>query len=77
MFVDIRPDTLNLDESLVEAAVTRDQGDRAGPLRGVGCEMDALRRSRRGTASSSSRTPPRESGDLDGRPLGGVGDLGA
>lgn len=43
VFVDIRPDTLNLDESLVEAALT----DRTRALfvvhyAGVGCEMDRL-----------------------------------
>ena len=44
VFVDIRPDTLNLDES---AASRRDHaahaGDRAGALRRrVACEMDAI-----------------------------------
>jgi dTDP-4-amino-4,6-dideoxygalactose transaminase len=43
VFVDLRPDTMNLDETLVEAAVT----DRTRALvvmhyAGVGCEMDAL-----------------------------------
>ena len=43
VFVDVRPDTLNLDERLLEAAVTR--RTRAVVVlhyAGVGCEMDAI-----------------------------------
>ena len=43
VFVDIRPDTLNLDETKVEAAITaRTKAIVAGPLRRRGCAMDAL-----------------------------------
>jgi dTDP-4-amino-4,6-dideoxygalactose transaminase len=43
VFVDIRPDTLNLDESLVEAAITpRTKVIVPVHYAGVGCEMDAL-----------------------------------
>jgi len=43
VFVDIRPDTLNLDESLVEDAVTaRTKAIMAVHYAGVPCEMDAL-----------------------------------
>ena len=43
MFVDVRADTLNLDEALVEAAITpRTRAIVAVHYAGVGCEMDAL-----------------------------------
>lgn len=43
IFVDIRPDTLNIDERLVEAAVTpRTRALVVVHYAGVGCEMDAL-----------------------------------
>lgn len=43
VFVDIRPDTLNLDERLVEAAVTpRTRALMVVHYAGVGCEMPAL-----------------------------------
>lgn len=43
VFVDIRPDTLNLDESLVEAAITpRTRAVCVVHYAGVGCEMDAI-----------------------------------
>jgi len=43
VFVDIRRDTLNLDEQLVEAAITpRTKGMVPVHYAGVGCEMDAL-----------------------------------
>lgn len=44
VFVDIREDTLNIDETLVEAAITpRTRAIVAVHYAGVGCEMDALR----------------------------------
>jgi dTDP-4-amino-4,6-dideoxygalactose transaminase len=43
VFIDIRRDTLNIDESLVEAAITpRTRAIVAVHYAGVGCEMDAL-----------------------------------
>ena len=43
VFVDIRPDTLNIDERLIEAAVTpAHPGDFPVHYAGVGCEMDAI-----------------------------------
>ncbi len=43
VFVDVRPDTFNLDETLVEAAITpRTRAIVAVHYAGVGCEMDAL-----------------------------------
>ena len=43
VFVDIRPDTMNIDETLIEAAVTENQGCPV-PVHyaGVGCEMDTI-----------------------------------
>ena len=43
VFVDIRPDTLNLDENLIEAAIT-DRTKAIVPVHyaGVGCEMDTI-----------------------------------
>ncbi|MEK7990292.1 MAG: dTDP-4-amino-4,6-dideoxygalactose transaminase [Thiotrichaceae bacterium] len=45
VFVDIRPDTLNLDETLIEAAIT-DKTKAIVPVHyaGVGCEMDMIMR---------------------------------
>ncbi|MFM7372202.1 MAG: aminotransferase class I/II-fold pyridoxal phosphate-dependent enzyme, partial [Sphaerospermopsis kisseleviana] len=43
VFVDIRPDTLNLDENLVETAIThRTRAIIPVHYAGVGCEMDTL-----------------------------------
>jgi dTDP-4-amino-4,6-dideoxygalactose transaminase len=43
VFVDIRPDTFNLDESLLEAAVTsRTKAVVVVHYAGIGCEMDAI-----------------------------------
>jgi dTDP-4-amino-4,6-dideoxygalactose transaminase len=45
VFVDVRPDTLNIDERLVERAITsRTRAIVAVHYAGVGCEMDALMR---------------------------------
>ena len=43
VFVDIRPDTMNLDEDLIEAAVT-EKTKAVAPVHyaGVGCEMDTI-----------------------------------
>lgn len=43
VFVDIRPDTMNIDETLIEAAIT-DRTKAIVPVHyaGVGCEMDAI-----------------------------------
>ena len=43
VFVDIRPDTLNLDETLIEAAITpRTKAIVPVHYAGVGCDMDAI-----------------------------------
>ena len=43
MFIDIRPDTLNMDPSKIEAAITpRTKAICAVHYAGVGCEMDEI-----------------------------------
>jgi len=43
VFVDIRPDTLNIDETLIEAAITdKTRAICAVHYAGVGCDMDAI-----------------------------------
>ena len=60
VFVDIREDTLNLDETLVGAAITdRTRVIVAVHYAGVGCEMIALRELAAGHGYCSSRMRPR------------------
>ena len=48
VFVDIRPDTLNIDETLIEAAITpQDPGDLPVHYAGVACEMETIMDDRR------------------------------
>ena len=79
VFVDIRPDTLNIDESLVEDAITpRTRAVVAVHYAGVGCEMNALAdiaRSRGLLLLEDAAQGVLAS--YHGRPLGGIGDLGA
>lgn len=79
VFVDIRPDTLNLDEALVEAAITpRTRAIVAVHYAGVSCEMDALRAiaDRHGLLLIEDAAQGVLS-EYRGRPLGAIGDLGA
>lgn len=79
VFVDVRPDTLNLDEVLVADAITaRTRAIAAVHYAGVACEMDAL------TALSRERgllliedAAQALGSTYRGRPLGTIGDLGA
>jgi dTDP-4-amino-4,6-dideoxygalactose transaminase len=79
VFVDIRPDTLNIDERLVEEAVTeRTRAIVAVHYAGVACAMDALRE----TAERHALVLVEDAAhallaSVDGRPLGALGDLGA
>lgn len=78
-FVDIRPDTLNLDESLVEAAVTsRTKAIIPVHYAGVACDMDPLLEvaHRYGLRVIEDAAQGIEA-TYKGRPLGGIGDLGA
>ena len=80
VFVDIRPDTLNIDERAVEAAITpRTRAIVVVHYAGVACEMDAI------VAIAATARPGRHRGRGAGaraprtraRPLGGFGDLAA
>lgn len=79
VFVDIRPDTLNLDERLVEAAVTeRTRAVVPVHYAGVGCDMDVIR----GLAERSNLTIIEDAAQgimstYRGQPLGSLGHLGA
>jgi dTDP-4-amino-4,6-dideoxygalactose transaminase len=78
VFVDIRPDTLNLDERLVEDAVT-DRTRAVVPVHyaGVACEMDAIREvaDRHGLLVIEDAAHAL-TGRYRDRPLGSIGDLG-
>jgi dTDP-4-amino-4,6-dideoxygalactose transaminase len=79
VFVDIRPDTLNLDEKSIEGAVT-DKTRAIVPVHyaGVGCEMDAIM----AVAAAHELLVIEDAAQAvmstyKGRPLGAIGDLGA
>jgi dTDP-4-amino-4,6-dideoxygalactose transaminase len=79
VFVDIRPDTLNLDESLVEAAVTpRTRAILAVHYAGVGCDMTALKTiADRHGALLIEDAAQGIMAEVDGKKLGAIGQLGA
>jgi dTDP-4-amino-4,6-dideoxygalactose transaminase len=79
VFVDIRPDTLNLDERCIEAALTpRTRAIVVVHYAGVGCDMDAI-----GAVARRAGVPIVEDnahglfGRYRGRPLGAFGCLAA
>lgn len=79
VFVDIRDDTLNLDESLIEAAITpRTKAIVPVHYAGVSCEMDTILdiASRHKLAVLEDAAQGVMS-TYKGRALGGIGDLGA
>lgn len=79
VFVDIRPDTLNIDERLVEAAITeRTKAIVAVHYAGVACEMDELAAiaDRHGVLLIEDAAQGLMSSYKD-RGLGGIGHLGA
>lgn len=79
VFVDIRDDTLNLDERLVEAAITsRTKAIVVVHYAGVACEMDALLAivEQHGLMLIEDAAHAVRS-SYDGHALGGIGDLGA
>ncbi|MDH5681263.1 MAG: dTDP-4-amino-4,6-dideoxygalactose transaminase, partial [Spirochaetota bacterium] len=78
VFVDIRPDTMNMDESIVEQAVT-EKTKAIIPVHyaSVGCEMDRIM----DIARDKNITVIEDSaqgmmGSLDGKTLGSIGDMG-
>jgi dTDP-4-amino-4,6-dideoxygalactose transaminase len=79
VFVDIRADTLNLDERLVEAAITpRTRAICVVHYAGVACEMDAIMAlaARHGLKVVEDAAQAIQS-TYRGRPLGTIGELGA
>ena len=79
VFVDIRPDTLNLDENLVEAAITpRTRAICVVHYAGVACEMDAIMAiaERHGLKVVEDAAQGIFS-TYKGRPLGSIGAFGA
>jgi len=79
VFVDIREDTLNINEHLIEAAITpRTKAIVPVHYAGVGCEMDSIM----GIAKQYGVAVIEDAAQAimayyKGRPLGGIGDLGA
>jgi len=78
VFVDIRPDTLNLDETLVEAAITpRTKAIVPVHYAGVACEMDAiLDTARRHDLMVIEDAAQGYGSTYRGQPLGTLGALG-
>lgn len=79
VFVDIRPDTLNMDETLVEAAITtRTKAISVVHYAGIACEMDPIME----IAKSHGLTVMEDAAQgieatYRGQPLGVIGDFGA
>ena len=79
VFVDIRSDTLNIDESLIEAAITpRTRAIVVVHYAGVGCEMAAVAAvARRHGLTVIEDAAQGLMASYQGRPLGSLGDLAA
>jgi len=79
VFVDIRPDTLNLDEKLVEDAITpKTRAIVPVHYAGVGCEMDTIMDvARRHELLVIEDAAQAVMSSYKGRPLGSIGDLAA
>lgn len=79
VFVDIRPDTLNIDETLIEAAITpRTRAICVVHYAGVACEMDTIMAiaKKHGLIVVEDAAQGIQS-TYKGRPLGSIGALGA
>lgn len=79
VFVDIREDTLNLDEHLIEAAITaRTKGIVPVHYAGVACEMDTIMSiAKRHNLKVVEDAAQGMMASYKGRALGSIGDLGA
>ena len=79
VFVDVRPDTLNLDETLIEAAITpRTKAIVPIHYAGVGCEMDTIMAiAGRHDLLVIEDAAQGIVADIGGRPLGGIGHMAA
>lgn len=78
VFVDVRPDTLNINESLIEAAISaKTKAIVVVHYAGVACEMDSIMSvaKRHGLAVVEDAAQGVMSA-YKGRPLGSIGDLG-
>ena len=78
VFVDIRPDTLNIDETLIEAAITpKTRAIVVVHYAGVGCEMDAIMAlaDRHGLLVIEDAAQA-VMARYKGRPLGAIGQMG-
>ena len=78
VFVDIRSDTLNIDETKIEEALTdRTRGIMVVHYAGVGCEMDVVNAiaKRRGLVVIEDAAQALHA-HYRGRPLGAIGDMG-
>lgn len=78
-FVDIRPDTLNINETLIEAAITeRTRAIAPVHYAGIGCEMDRIMDIARRHGLYVVEDAAQGLGAFyKGAPLGTIGDLGA
>lgn len=78
VFVDIRPDTMNIDETLVEAAITeRTKAIAVVHYAGVACEMDTIMDiARRHHLLVVEDTAQAIMCSYKGKPLGTIGDFG-
>lgn len=79
VFVDIRPDTLNIDETLIETAITpRTRAIVPVHYAGVGCEMDAIMAiAQRHELLVIEDAAQGIMSTYQGKPLGSIGHLGA
>lgn len=79
VFVDIRPDTLNIDETLIEAAITlRTKAIVPVHYAGVGCEMDSIMQiAKKHNLLVIEDAAQGIMASYKGRPLGSIGHLGA
>ena len=78
VFVDIRPDTMNIDENLIEAAVT-DKTKAIVPVHyaGVGCEMDRIMEiAKKHNLLVVEDAAQGMMATYKGQPLGTIGDFG-
>ncbi len=79
VFVDIRPDTLNIDESKIEAAITK-KTKAIVPVHyaGVACEMDTIMAiAQKHNLLVIEDAAQGICADYKGRPLGSIGHMGA
>ena len=79
VFADIREDTLNIDEKLIEAAITgKTKAIVAVHYAGVACEMDSIMAiARKYGLAVVEDAAQGMMASYKGRPLGSIGDLGA